>query len=194
VEALVTLSNDEAVERVHAALERRELATSELTARRLGELLGQTTAVIYHRWGSLEGFLYAVAVVGFGRVADRLEALESDRASLADMAEYLVTFAVDHPELYELMQERRWDWAALRKAGHLRPAETMRGAKALHAAFVRHGLSGPTERLRLFAAGMHGIAAMAITGRLNAGENQTPDRVVAIRTARHLARLIAPGA
>ncbi len=189
----MTLSNDEAVERVHAALERRELATSELTARRLGELLGQTTAVIYHRWGSLEGFLYAVAVVGFGRVGDRLEAMDSERASLEDVAEYLVCFAVDHPELYELMQERRWDWAALRKGGHLRPAETMRAAAALQAIFTREGLSRPMERVRLFAAGMHGIAAMAITGRLNAGENQTPDRVVAIRTARHLARLIVAG-
>lgn len=187
----MTLSNDEAVERVYAALSRRELATSELTARRLGELLGQTTAVIYHRWGSLEGFLYAVAVVGFGRMADRLEALESDRASLEDMAEHLVTFAVDHPELHELMQERRWDWAALRKAGHLRPAETMRGARALHATMLRLGLPDPLEKLRLFGAGMHGIAAMAITGRINAGETQTPDRVVAIRTARRLARLIA---
>jgi AcrR family transcriptional regulator len=190
---LVTLSNEEAVARVYAALERRELATSDLTARRLGELLGQTTAVIYHRWGSLDGFLYAVAVMGFGHVADRLEALESENASLEDMAESLVCFAVDHPELYELMQERRWDWAALRKAGHLRPKETMRGVAALHAAFVREGLSRPADRLRLFGAGMHGIAAMAITGRLNAGENQTPDRVVAIRTARHLARLILTG-
>lgn len=189
----MTLSKDEAVERVHAALEGREVATSDLTARRLGELLGQTTAVIYHRWGSLDGFLYAVAVVGFGRLADRLEAMESARASLEDVAEHLVCFAVDHPELYELMQERRWDWAALRKGGHLRPAETMRGVAALHALFVRLGISRPTERLRLFGASMHGIAAMAITGRLNAGENQTADRVVAVRTARLLARLIVAG-
>src|SRR5687768_14212504 len=101
----------DAAEQVLDAIMSGDLAEEDLTARRLGALLGKTTSVLYHHYGSLDVFLYEVAQQGFLRLATRLA--DPDLA-LADAAERYLDFAVEQPVLYGLMFHRRWDWSDVR--------------------------------------------------------------------------------
>lgn len=99
----------ELVNRMCAALARGEIATDRLTARHLGEHLGKTSSVLYHHWGSLDGFLFAVSQAGFARLAETLGGRLQQPAELADLAEAFVRFGLDHPALYHVMFERPYD-------------------------------------------------------------------------------------
>src|SRR5678816_2595738 len=107
---------DEAIDRVLQALLTVELRSDELTARRLSSLVGKTTSVLYHHFGSLDALLYEVGRRGTERLSERLAT--GDR-SFETLAEKWIDFALEAPELYELMFTRRFDWAALRAQGVL---------------------------------------------------------------------------
>lgn len=183
---------EESVRRVYQALEAGTLDEAALTARALAEHLGQTTSLLYHHFGSLDGFLYAVSIAGFVQVGERLEALTRDTRGLQTAAEEYVVFALDHPALYRLMYERRFDFAALRAQGRLQIEGSLRAWRANVALFHKLGSRDPDEDARLFHAGLHGIVSLAASGRMNIGDLAHSDREVALRSARRLARTLKP--
>jgi AcrR family transcriptional regulator len=177
----------EAVERIRLAIERGELEAADLTARKVAAMLGKTTSLLYHHWGSFDVFLYDVAQSGFVQLASRLAC-----RPLPEMAEIYVRFAVDHPLLYELMFHRAWDWAALRARREPRQSAGFRMWQALVEALAARGSTDPEADARLMYAGLHGIASLALSGRANVGKLESTDLEVAIHTARRLVRHLAP--
>ncbi|WP_437727473.1 TetR-like C-terminal domain-containing protein [Sorangium sp. So ce861] len=181
---------DEPVERVFQALCEGRLARDELTARKIAAFLGQTTMVLYHHFGSLDGFLIRVDGAGWRRLAGLLEARARAGGDARSLAVAYVEFALRHPDLYWLMAERRFDRARLREEGRLRLARPLWGG------FVellrRYGSARPSEDTHVLFAGLHGIAMLALSGRANLGEAPAPDEEVAFAAARRLADLVLP--
>lgn len=177
---------DEAIERVRRAIESGELTAADLTARRVAALLGKTTSVLYHGWGSLDDFLYEVAQSGFTELARLLAG-----HTLPDMAERYVRFAVERPVLYELMFHRRWDWQALAARRDLRRLTSFRMWEALVEVLRERGSAEPEADARLLYASLHGIASLAISGRANVGQPERTDLEMAIDTARRLVLTIS---
>lgn len=159
---------DEPVERVFMALCEGRLMRDDLTARKIAAFLGQTTMVLYHHFGSLDGFLIRVDGLGWRRLAERLDARARAGADARSLAVGYVEFALCHPDLYWLMAERRFDRARLREQGRLRLA------RPLWSSFVEllrhHGSRRPEEDTHVLFAGLHGIAMLALSGRANLGE------------------------
>lgn len=184
----------EPVEHVKHLLQQGALEASELTARRLGEVLGKTTSVLYHHWGSLDGFLHAVAASAMVELQGRLVAAAASPGGLEAVAVAYVEFGLESPALYALMFERRYDWAALRASGGCGPGATgldvWRGVvQQLRAA----GSTEPERDARVLHAGLHGLVSLAASGRANVDALQHTDADVARDSARHLARLVAAG-
>ena len=164
---------DEPVARVFQALCEGRLTRDDLTARKIAAFLGQTTMVLYHHFGSLDGFLIRVDGAGWRRLADLLETRARAGADLRSLAVGYVEFALRHPDLYWLMAERRFDRARLREQGRLRLARPLWGA------FVellrRYGSTRPAEDTHVLFAGLHGIAMLTLSGRANLGEDAAPN-------------------
>jgi hypothetical protein len=175
------------VEQVMDAIVAGELGEHDLTARRLGAFLGKTTSLLYHRYGSLDLFLYEVAQRGYVRLAEQVGA---PGLSLAEAAERYLDFAIDHPVLYTLLFHRRWDWAELRRRKEL----TTSPGFLLWAGLVeRLGLDGspePETDARVLYAGLHGLASLAISGRANVADLAHTDRESAGLSARRLVDLV----
>lgn len=184
---------EDAVERIYRALIDRELADEDLSARRIASFLGKTTGAIYHRWVSIDALLFAVSQRGFAELRGLVEATYARTRDFADCGQAYVEFGLDHPELYPLMFERRFDWDALRRSGAFERATP--GSQLLGGVVCLLEASGSSRAMadtRLLMAGLHGIVSFAATGRMNAGELSAPDREIAIASARDLASRIAP--
>ena len=188
--------DDDGIELIHRALSAGQLTDEDLSTRRLAGLLGKTTGAIYHRWGSLDGLLFAVSQRGFGELGARVSSVWARTHDLGACAATFVDFGLDHPELYALMFERRFDWSALRAAGAFQRATP--GSELLARVlclFEQGGSKSALSDTRLFMAGLHGIVSFAASGRMNTGELTKPDRAVALASARDLAaRLLPPAA
>lgn len=176
-------------EQIHAALVRGELGAADLSARRIADKLGCTTGALYHRHGSFDGFLFAISQRAFRELGATLAAVWDETRDLGACAETFVAHGLDHPELYHLMFERRYDWSALRRAGAF---ETTTPSGDLLAGVVclleAAGSPTPLADTRLLMAGLHGLVSFAASGRMNVGELASTDRTVAIAGARDLAR------
>lgn len=185
---------EDAVAKVCRALARGRLRAEGLTARELGAFVGKTTSVLYHHWGSLDGFLHAVGQAGFVELGGRLEKVLADGGDLPDVAEAFVRFGLECPALYYVMFERRYDWKALRKRGAFE--EALPGAQLWQRLTERVAATGaddPDLDARLFFAGLHGLVSLASSGRANVGTLARTDRDVALAAARRLAvRLSRP--
>lgn len=180
--------------RVRDALAAGELGLEDLTARRLAAFVGKTTSVLYHHYGSLEGFLHAVAQEGFRDLESRLDAVLGATGALEDVAAAFVAYGLDRPALYFLMLERHYDWDAVRHIG--RRSGSLPGV-ALFERIVtelqRAGSSDAETDVRLLSAGLHGLVSLAASGRANVGALDTSDRDIALRSARELTRRVCPG-
>jgi AcrR family transcriptional regulator len=173
-------------EAILAALYAGELGEGDLTARQLGAFLGKTTGHVYHHWGSLDGLLFAVSQAAFARLARDLGAVSSRGGDLEDVAAAFVDFGLAHPALYQVMFERRYDWAALRAQGRLTPdAQPGLGMWGALAAAIG------ADEARLLFAGLHGLVSLAASGRANIGALTRTDREVARASARLLARKLS---
>ncbi len=183
-----TSSDDDPIERIYLALTRRELDAADLSARRIASFLDRTTGAVYHRWGSLDGLLFAVSQRGFADLGARLAAAWAERRDLAACAQCYVEFGLDRPELYPLMFERRFDWSALRASGAFEAATPGSTLLASVVCLLREaGSKDPLTDTRLLMAGLHGLVSFAASGRMNAGELSVSDRAVAVAAARDLA-------
>jgi AcrR family transcriptional regulator len=186
---------NDSVNRVCRALSRGRLKLDQLTARELSSFLGKTTSVVYHHFGSLDGFLFAVSQSGYAELDERLRNVLAQGGRLEGLAEAFVAFGLDRPALYSLMFERRYDWAALRRAGAFdrRPVglELFSGLVAFLAGAGARDADGDA---RLLIAGLHGTVSLATSGRANVGALGKTDREVALASARSLARRLCPAA
>lgn len=184
---------DDAIERIYQALIARELDDADLSARRIASFLGKTTGAIYHRWGSLDGLLFAVSQRGFVDLAARVQKVWARTGSLSECAAAYVDFGLDHPGLYPLMFERRFDWSALRAAGSFERATPGGGLLAgIVCVLEELGSIRAVADTRLLMAGLHGLVAFAASGRMNAGELTASDREIALVSARDLATRLVP--
>lgn len=181
------------IEQVYGRLLRHELSPADLSARRLGACLGKTTGALYHHFGSLDGLLYALGQRGLVDLRADLEKVFLENRDLRDVAEAFVEFGLDHPELYSLMFERRFDWNALRRAGAFEeqtPGHSLHGA--VRALLEAAGSADPAMDTRLLWAGLHGLVSLAASGRANTGELDRSDRDVARSAARALVERLLP--
>jgi AcrR family transcriptional regulator len=185
---------DLAVSRVCRALARGRLSLDALTARDLSKFVGKTTSLLYHHWGSLDGFLYAVSQAGFEELGQRFRKVIDDGGDLPNLAEAFVTFGLESPALYALMFERHYDWAALKKSGAFASPGTAHELwQSLVAALKSAGSDDPDMDARLLYSGLHGLVSLAVSGRANFGALAKTDREIALLAARRLAlRLSAP--
>ncbi|MEM9067276.1 MAG: TetR-like C-terminal domain-containing protein [Myxococcota bacterium] len=180
---------DDPAEAVCSALADGRLSAADLTARRLGEFLGKTTSVLYHRWGSLDAFLLAVAGAATRRLAVHL----LGGGSLPDLSARFVAFGLDHPDLYALMFERRYDWDGLRSLGVFEePTPGLTLWEHVVDRVEEFGSDDPAMDARLLYAGLHGLVSLASTGRANVGDLTVSDRDLAIQAARRLAEKMVP--
>ena len=188
-------TTNDAAERVLIALKRGDLKVEQLTARSLGAFLGKTTSVLYHHWGSLDGFLYAVGQRGFGHLRADLEAAFAAHGQLADVGEAFVRFGLTYPAVYALMFERHYDWDSLRKAGTF---DVEQPGLVLWQLMVdqlsKHGFPEPDHDVRLLYAGLHGLVSLAMSGRVNVRATSVTDHAMAIEAARSLAKRLCPTA
>ena len=180
--------DDDGPDLIYRALIAGRLSAEDLSARKLGSFLGRTTGAVYHRFGSLDGLLFAVSQRGFADLGARVTDVWSRKHSLAACAVAFVEFGLDHPSLYALMFEHRFDWAALRAIGAFEQAtpgsQLLAGVVCL---FEESGSKTALRDTRLLMAGLHGIVSFAASGRMNTGELQSPDRSIAIASAKDLA-------
>ncbi len=184
---------DALTETVYRALVARELDAADLTARRLSRWLGKTTGALYHHFGSFDGLLFAVSRRGFADLTRQLEATLERTGDLGDVAAAFVDFGLDHPTLYPLMFERRYDWAALRARGTFeQPSESAELLAAVACALTRAGSRDVAMDGRILFAGLHGLVSLAASGRANVGALEQTDRDVARAAARALARRVLP--
>ena len=183
-------ARSEAVLRVRDALAAGELGPDDLSARKLAEFFGQTTSLLYHHWGSMDRFLYAVHIAALSLLADELESFAHGPHALWRITEHYLETALERPALFHIIAERPFDWPALRAAGLIDERVGLRAWRLLAAALAREGSRNPDEDTRLYLAAVHGIATLTSAGRINAADLGHSDREVARRTARRLVSLV----
>ena len=174
--------------RLRDAINKGELKADELTARKVAAYLGRSTSLVYHHYGSLDGLHFAVAQEGYGLLGERL--LGALDGGLPALARTYVRFGLDYPELYGLMFERRYDWAALRERGACSDSPGMGLWHQAVATLAEAGSSSPEADARVLLASLHGTVSLALSGRANVGDLDRTDREVALLSATRIAALI----
>jgi len=185
-------ARDEAPVQVCDALLDGTLGAPDLTARRLSAHLGKTTSVLYHHWGSLDGFLYAVSRAAMSRLGEHVLGGLTSGPELPTIAEAFVTFGIEQPVLYGLMFERRYDWDSLRAAGVF---DEQGGSVDLWQALVTFFEAGGSQQAdtdaRVLFAALHGLVSLAHSGRANVGALSITDLEAATAAARSIANRMA---
>ena len=153
----------------------RKLAEADgwdaVTTRRLSTEIEYSQPVLYKHFTGMEQIAEAVAVDGFGELADVIRAARSRAGTASDalthIAHAYVDFARDNPAVYDAMFTRA---TTLRFAAQDTPAQ-------LDAAFaeLRHavGLAADEQDAdtltEVFWAALHGLVTLSRAGRLRPG-------------------------
>lgn len=155
----------------------RKLAEADgwdaVTTRRLSTEIEYSQPVLYKHFTGMEQIAEAVAIDGFGELADAIRAARSDAgsgdAALSRIAHAYLNFARDSPAVYDAMFTRA---TTLRFAAHDTPAElTAAFAELRHAVELvvdEHDADALTE---VFWAALHGLVTLGRTGRLRPGHD-----------------------
>jgi AcrR family transcriptional regulator len=153
----------------------RALAESEgwdaVTTRRLSTEIEYSQPVIYKHFGSMEDLIEAVAIEGFGELADTLGKARRDgppQEALSRVAHAFTRFATQNPALYDAMFTRA---TRLRFAAPDNPAPLAAAfAELRHAVAdtVANGRDVDTLTEVLWAA-LHGLTTLSRTDRLRPG-------------------------
>jgi AcrR family transcriptional regulator len=130
--------------------------------RRLAGELGVTQPVLYSVFAGRQAIIDAVALEGFGDIADALRAVGS--SPLARMRAYL-DFAAEHPQVYEAMFSMP---SGLAFAADATPQSLLRAFEAIRDVF-------PDEdgtRAEVAWSTLHGLATLQASGRLRPTQAQ----------------------
>jgi AcrR family transcriptional regulator len=153
----------------------RKLAEADgwdaVTTRRLSTEIEYSQPVLYKHFTGMEQIAEAVAVDGFGELADVIRAARSRAGTASDalthIAHAYVDFAHDNPAVYDAMFTRA---TTLRFAAQDTPAQ-------LDAAFaeLRHAVGLAADEhdadtlTEVFWAALHGLVTLSRAGRLRPG-------------------------
>jgi AcrR family transcriptional regulator len=164
----------------------RTLAEGEgwdaVTTRRLSTEIEYSQPVIYKHFASMEDLIEAVALEGFGELADALGAARREgppREALSRVAHAFSVFADENPALYDAMFSRS---TRLRFGATESPAALVAGFAELRQAIVD---SIATDRdvdtlTEVIWAALHGLTTLARGERLRPGlDNKRIDLLVA---------------
>jgi AcrR family transcriptional regulator len=142
-----------------------------VTTRRLSTEIEYSQPVLYKHFAGMDEIAEAVAIEGFGELADalrtaRVNAATAERA-LTLIAHTYLDFARDNPALYDAMFTRT---TTMRFAVSDTPLPARAGFAELHAAVsaVAHGRDVDTFA-EVFWAALHGLTALARSDRLRPG-------------------------
>ena len=150
----------------------RKLAEDEgwdaVTTRRLSTEIEYSQPVLYKHFSSMDGIVAAVAVQGFGELADALSSARSGatdgRHALARVAHAFIGFAHDNPALFDAMFTRA---TTLRFATPETPAELNAAFAELRAAVDLVAGTRDTDTLaEVVWAALHGLVTLDRSGRL----------------------------
>jgi AcrR family transcriptional regulator len=150
----------------------RKLAEDEgwdaVTTRRLSTEIEYSQPVLYKHFSSMEGIAAAVAVQGFGELADALRAARSgatdDADALARVAHAFIGFAHDNPALFDAMFTRA---TTVRFAVADTPAELNAAFAELRAAVdLVAGTRDADTLTEVLWAALHGLITLDRSGRL----------------------------
>ena len=153
----------------------RRLAEAEgwdaVTTRRLSTEVEYSQPVLYKHFAGMEQLADAVAIDGFGELADVLRVAGSDTDAagdvLARVARAYLDFARDNPAVYDAMFARA---TTLRFAAEDTPPALTAAFAELRQAVGLVGDKQDADTLtEVFWAALHGLATLSRTGRLRPG-------------------------
>jgi AcrR family transcriptional regulator len=150
----------------------RKLAESEgwdaVTTRRLSTEIEYSQPVLYKHFSSMEAIAEALAIDGFGELAEALRAARTSAAtpdsSLMSMAHAYLSFARDNPALYDAMFIRA---TSLRFAAEDTPTPLVEAFSELRAAIAAVSGERDVDTLtEVLWATLHGLILLDRGGRL----------------------------
>lgn len=149
----------------------RKLAESEgwdaVTTRRLATEIEYSQPVLYKHFASMEAIAEALAIDGFGELAEALCAARTSAGTadpLIPMARAYVSFARDNPALYDAMFIRA---TRLSFAAEDTPAPLVEAFNELRAAIAAVSGGRDVDTLtEVFWAALHGLITLGRGGRL----------------------------
>ena len=150
----------------------RKLAEAEgwdaVTTRRLSTEIEYSQPVLYKHFSGMDQIAAAVAIAGFGELAEELRAAragaETSHRSLTLVAHAYLAFARENPALYDAMFART---TTLHFAAEDTPPQLSAAFAELHEGLraVAHVTDADTLA-EVFWAALHGLATLARGGRL----------------------------
>jgi AcrR family transcriptional regulator len=143
-----------------------------VTTRRLSTEIEYSQPVLYKHFASMEEIVEAVALEGFGELAQTLGAARGTAGSAGDAltrtARAFSKFAIDNPALYDAMFSR----ATRLRFGAGSPAPLHAAFGELRAAVAAVARDHDTETLaEVLWAGLHGLATLSRSERLRPGHD-----------------------
>ena len=160
----------------------RDDGAAALTLRAVGGRLGVSRTALYRHFADKSALLNAVSEDGFRRLSDALEQAWTGAGGglrgFEEQGRAYVRFAVDNPAHYRVMfgvWSSRDESTALRAAGARAFQALVDALTALQQeGFVRRGEAPGQVALYVWAA-VHGVAMLAIDGRLPSGPGGVRD-------------------
>ncbi|MBB3605018.1 AcrR family transcriptional regulator [Mycolicibacterium sp. BK556] len=139
-----------------------------VTTRRLSTEIEYSQPVLYKHFAGMEQIADAVAIEGFGELADAVRAARSDSGTAGDalgrMARAYLDFARDNPAVYDAMFIRA---TALRFAADDTPPQLEEAfAEVRHAVGAVAGERDADTLTEVFWAALHGLVTLSRAGRL----------------------------
>jgi AcrR family transcriptional regulator len=161
----------------------RKVAEAEgwdaVTTRRLSTEIEYSQPVLYKHFAGMEQIADAVALDGFGELADALGAASSGASAAGDalgrVAHAYLDFARDHPAVYDAMFLRS---TTLNFATDDTPSQLNEAFATLKAAVGGHDADTMTE---VFWAALHGLVILTRTGRLRPDQESARLRLLVDR-------------
>ena len=151
-----------------------EGGAASVTMRALGRRLGVSRAAAYRHFEDKTALLVAVATAGFGRLRDRLQAVDAGapRSSverIRRMGEEYVRFALENPAHYRLMYGReglgRRDVPELREAGNALFEQLVDVIQAYQDS-GKIKRQDPRAQAYVAWSAVHGLASLLIDGQI----------------------------
>jgi AcrR family transcriptional regulator len=139
-----------------------------VTTRRLSTEIEYSQPVLYKHFTGMEQIAEAVAIDGFGELAEVIRAARSDAGTASDaltrIAHAYLDFARDNPAVYDAMFTRA---TTLRFAAQDTPPQLRAGFTELRQAVEGVADDQDAEALtEVFWAALHGMVTLTRTGRL----------------------------